>query len=112
MRELINLINENPDLEVVPLVYRDVVENDGASFFGGKILSCEIDEIYEYDGRVFVWSDDDGLDLLEYLWDETELSSSLAHKEESDNEIEKRARTRYEAVKWKKVIVLWIGADE
>ncbi|MGJ8729299.1 hypothetical protein ACRW9N_02405 [Listeria aquatica] len=110
MKELIKLVNENPDLEVVPLVYTDDIE-EGFSFTKGQILRCEIDEIYEYDGRIFVWSEDDGLDLLEYIWDETELSSSLAHKEESDAEIEKRARTRYEAVEWKKVIILWIGAE-
>lgn len=110
MEELIKLMKENPELEVVPIVYTNDID-EGFRFTKGKFLSCEIDDIYEYDGHVFTWSDNDGLDLLEYLWDETERSSFLSDKEESDAEIEISARARFKAVKWKKVIILWIRVE-
>ncbi|EUJ24249.1 hypothetical protein MFLO_15718 [Listeria floridensis FSL S10-1187] len=110
MKELIKLINKNPDLEVVPLVYTEIADYE-FSFVMGKILKCEIDYMCEYDERLFVWSDENGLDLLGYLWDEEERKSFLSDKEEIKGQIEIRARIRYEAIEWKKVIVVWIGAE-
>ena len=60
--EIIKLIEENPDLPVVPMVDSEVVADDGG-YWLGKWGRCEVTEYYN--GREYIhFRDDDEEDVL------------------------------------------------
>ena len=60
--EIIKLIEENPDLPVVPMVDSEVVADDGG-YWLGKWGRCEVTEYYN--GREYIhFRDDDDEDVL------------------------------------------------
>ena len=61
--EIIKLIEENPDLPVVPMVDSEVVADDSYSYWMGKWGRCEVTEYYN--GREYIhFRDDDEEDVL------------------------------------------------
>lgn len=60
--EIIKLIEENPDLPIVPMVDSEVVADDGG-YWKGKWGRCEVTEYYN--GREYIhFRDDDEEDVL------------------------------------------------
>lgn len=60
--EIIRLIEENPDLPVIPMVDSEVVADDGG-YWQGKWGRCEVTEYYN--GREYIhFRDDDEEDVL------------------------------------------------
>ncbi len=45
--KLIELMKENPDLEVLPMVNPDCVEEDSSCYWVAKWSDCSIEEVYE-----------------------------------------------------------------
>ena len=61
--EIIKLIEENPDLPVVPMVDGEVVSDDSCQYWLGKWGRCEVTEYYN--GREYIhFRDDDEEDVL------------------------------------------------
>lgn len=107
---LVKLINENPSLPVVPLVYSEVVCGDGYSYWVGSWCDCDVDEyvcIDKYgENRFYTRGDQDEIEeyFVEKIIDENE---SLP-----DEDVEKLAHEQAEALPWKKAILVYVGTPE
>lgn len=108
--KLMRLINENPSLPVVPLVYREVVCNDEYICWVGSWCDCGVDEyvcIEKYgENRFNTRGDQD--EIEEYFTEEI----SYKDKSLSDEQVEKMAHEQAEALPWKKAILVYVGTPE
>ena len=103
--ELFHLMQENPDLPVVPMVDGEIAGDDCGYWMGywgraavDEFLMCER---YSY---MALKSEDDVFDVLEkYLSDE---------EFEKLPESESECRTHYDALPWTKAIIVYIVAVE
>ncbi len=108
--KLVKLINENPSLPVVPLVYSEVVCDDGYSYWVGSWCDCDVDEYVCIDkcgeNRFYTRGDQDEIEeyFAEKIIDENE---SLP-----DEDVEKLAHEQAEALPWKKAILVYVGTPE
>lgn len=94
--ELFKLMQENPDLPVVPMVDSEVVCDDDCARWTGSWGSAWVDEYVTTDERILFRSDDDVDDVL---------SETLCCEEyESMTDEEKEAA--YDALPWIKAIIV------
>lgn len=103
----IKLVQENPDLPIVPMVAYDVVDDDSYHWWLGSFVDCEVTEyalMEMYTEDRFVTRDDQD-EIEEYFMNE------LLDKDDtlSEEEIERMAHEQAEALDWIKAIVMWIG---
>lgn len=99
--ELFKLIQEHPELPVVPMVDSDIVADD-CGYWLGSWGKASIDEYFvsEQAERVFFKSDNDVFDVLE---------RHLSCEEfEALPETEEECRPIYNALPWIKAIVVYI----
>jgi hypothetical protein len=103
--KLIKLIEENPDLPIVPMVDSEVVADDGG-YWLGKWGRCEVTEYYQ--GREYIhFRDDDEEDVLKdmvgckYYCDQQGRDITVLTDEEWN--------VLYESIPWVKCIVVYIG---
>jgi len=94
--ELFKLMQENPELPVLPMVDSEVVCDDDYNRWTGSWGSASIDEYLAHDGRVFFRSDDDKDDVLGYVLDGEEYIKM------TDEEVE----AAYNALPWVKAIIV------
>ena len=102
--ELIKLIQENPELPIVPMVDSDVVCDDGG-YWMGKWGRCEVTEYYLGRERVH-FRDDDEEDVLNDLVG-CRYSHDLQGRDIYDLSDEEWAKL-YQSVPWEKCIVVYI----
>ena len=109
--KLLRLISENPTLPVVPLVYSEVVGDDGYIYWLGSWRDCCVDEYvcvdtYYGDNHFYTRGDQDELEeyFAEKIFDENE---SL-----SDEDVERLAHEQAEALPWKKAILVYVTTPE
>lgn len=108
--KLVKLINENPSLPVVPLVYSEVVADDGYAYWIGSWGDCYVDEyvcVEKYgENRFYTRGDQD--EIEEYFAEE------ILYKDKSlsDEQVEKMAHEQAEALPWKKAILVYVGTPE
>lgn len=103
--ELLKLIQENPELPVVPMVAGEVVPNDEYGYWLGRWGKAKVDEYLPSDdaeGEIFFKSEDDAYSVLESRLGVEDFGALL------DLEDENELRTRYLALPWKKAIVVRI----
>lgn len=104
VQELLRLIQENPELEIIPMVDTELLTDDWAWVRGwwGK---AEVDEYWEDEAgeRIYLRSRDE-----DEAMDEMMNRIYCAKREDnwSDAILEEKAR---EIIRWKKAIVVWIG---
>lgn len=104
--EIIKLIEENPDLPVVPMVDSEVVADDGG-YWLGKWGRCEITEYYE--GREYIhFRDDDEENVLNDLVGCKYGYDSQGRDIYDLTDAERDAL--YKSVPWIKCIVVYITA--
>lgn len=103
--ELFNLMQENPELPIVPMVNSDVVADD-AGYWLGSWGSSYVDEYFysEQAERYFFKSDDDVFDVLERCLPDEEF--------EELPETEEECRPFYDALPWTKAIVVYINLPD
>lgn len=94
--ELFKLMQENPELPVVPMVDSDVVPDDDCARWTGSWGSASIDEYFTHDGRIFFRSDEDIDDVLSYA----------LNGEEYDETTDEEAEAVYDALPWIKAIIV------
>jgi len=58
IKQLLQLINENPTLEIVPMVSTDCVLSDDNRSWSASWGNAEIDEYYTNDERIYFKSED------------------------------------------------------
>lgn len=97
--ELFKLMQEHPELPVVPMVWYEICA-DGSGYWVGSFGSARLDEYLVTDEKIVFKSDDDVFEALEsYMpYDEFEKLS----------EKESECRPYYEALPWVKAIIAYI----
>ncbi|MED3792405.1 hypothetical protein P4571_08110 [Niallia alba] len=107
--ELLKLIDQNPELPIVPMVDGQLCGDDW-SYYMGKWGQAEIDEVYHEDERVYFKSSDEE-ELIgergEFIFD-NEYPSRKSLTDEEEKIVEKKAEEYVESLPWKKVIVVSI----
>ena len=98
--ELFKLMQENPDLQVVPMVDSDVITQEGWAWYIGRLASAEIDEYLIADGNVYTKSEDDIQEVLEAAYGS--LKAGIMEDEEAERV--------YQQLPWQKAIMLYIRA--
>lgn len=102
--DIIKLIEENPDLPIVPMVDSEVVADD-CGYWLGKWGRCEVTEYYS--GREYIhFRDDDEEDVLNDM-----VGCKYSHDQQgrdiydlTDEEWD----TLYKSIPWTKCIVVYI----
>jgi len=105
-KELLKLIQENPDLPIVPMVDQEIVADDCCTWWLGKWGRCEKTKYYS--GREYVhFYDDDQEDALKDMvgcrYGETPDGRDI-YDDLSDDEW----NTLYESLPWIECIVVYI----
>lgn len=103
INELLNLIKENPDLMIVPMVDSELVADDGFNWWMGSWGKAEVDEIYISDERVHLRSADED-SLIDEICDN--LDNFDDRTAEEAYELAKEEVSQY---KWQKVITVSIN---
>ena len=103
IKELLNLIQENPNLRIVPLVASEIVADDSHCWWCGSWGNAEIDEIYVSDERAYLKSLDFEDLVEEYidLYDEGHPTN--------EEHIEKWAEDKVANLAWERVIIVNIN---
>lgn len=103
--ELFKLMQENPELPVIPFVDAEICGDDYGTYMG-SCCGASVDEyiIEPHYGYVRFKSDDDVFDVLERFLSEEEFNA--LPESESD------CRPIYDALPWKKAIIVNIHEAE
>lgn len=109
-QELLNLIRDNPELPVIPMVAGEVVADDSYPYWMGSWGSSEVTEYYVGREKVHFKSDDIEDVLMDmngcrygYTKDGRDIYDDLT--DEEWDEI-------YNSLPWKKAIVVYIGTPD
>lgn len=102
---LLKLMQENPELPVVPMVDGEIVSGDEYGYWVGKWGSAAVDEYvtstrYAWAGEILFKSDDDVFDVLEKCLPDDEFEKLPETVEE--------CRPVYNALPWTKAIIVYI----
>lgn len=98
---LLRLVQENPDLPVVPMVEGRIAWDDG-DYFMAAFGAAEVDEyiVSRQDDRIYFKSDDDVFDVLEHVLSDEEFDTLPQSEAE--------CRPYFEALPWTKAIIVYI----
>jgi len=102
--KLLQLVKENPTLPVVPLVYSEIVCDDGYAYWLGQFGDCDVSEYACYNERFY--TDREELEEDYYNRHDEEYDSSM-----SDDEITMDIKSKTESM-WTKAIIVWIGLPD
>lgn len=110
VEDLIQLIRENPDMEVMCKVDSDIVADDGYAWWLGKINTRFKPEIEEFstafEERVIFKKDDDYTDWIEEFFDTTDFADV------PDDEWDEFAKKKVDKVaNWQKAIFISITVE-
>lgn len=103
VKELLRLIEENPDLRITPMVDSEIVADDGYNWWLGSFGRAQVDEIYALDERLYIRSADEDT-LVERIYDDMSDRADL-----TDEEFEKMAKEIVAKYAWEKVITVKIN---
>lgn len=105
-QEFLRLVQENPDLPIVPMVNGELVCDDGYNYWLGSFGSSEINEWVCVDDHFYTRNEQDEVEdvLSDRLCDD--------YPELSDEEFFRVIHERLEALPWKKAIIVYIGLPE
>ncbi len=96
--ELFRLMQENPDLPVVPMVYYEVVYDDNFECYLGSWGKARIDEYLITDSQIWFKSDDNVFDVLEETLSYEDYSTLPSTEDEY--------RPIYDELPWVKAIIV------
>lgn len=103
VQELLRLIQENPDLRIIPMVYTECVGDDCHCSWASSWGKARIDEVWFSDEKIYALS----LDFDELVEDEYErLLPENCTDEAYKEKIEKQAEENVNAYDWEKVILV------
>ena len=102
VKELLGLIEQNPDLRIMPMVETEVCASDDFGWWMASWGSISIEEVYVDDERVYIRSLDED-DLIERLVWIDEFIDGL-----SEDEAIKKAENEVNNYKWERVIAVRI----
>lgn len=102
---LLKLVQENPDLEIIPMVDSAVVFNDDHCYWAGSWGRASIDEYWVDDERIYFRSEDED-DLIE---NEVDNIYELYDESTTDKELEEIAKEKINKYNWQKAIIVRIN---
>lgn len=102
IKELLQLISENPELRIAPMVDSEIVGGD-YSWYLGSWGKAKVDEIYVSDERIYLRSEDEET-LVEDLCFGMDNEEGL-----SDDDLYKLAEKEVSEYAWEKVITVSIN---
>ena len=106
-KNLLELIQQNPDLPIVPMVDAEIVNGDDWGRWMGSFGAARVDEYLippqDYEPVIFK-SDDDVFDTLEKVLPGEEFDALPESEEE--------CRKIYDALPWTKAIIVNIGLPD
>ena len=110
-QEFLELVKQNPDLPIVPMVDSDVCCGDEYGWWLGSFGSASIDEYIsiEMRGELRFFTKGEQCEIEEYFAD------NLADERDYDlhaTEIDRIAHEKAEALPWVKAIIVKIGLPE
>jgi len=100
VNHLFELIKDNPDLPIAPLVATECVHDDSYGYWLNKWGSAEIDEYYVEDGRFYL------SDEFEELVDEWIQDNFEEYPNLSEAQLEDLAKEEVKNYKWVKAIIV------
>lgn len=103
--KLLELIQENPELRIIPVVETECVPSDDWSCWLAQFGKAYIDEIYVMDERVYIRSCDEDT-LIDGVITSTDWEGLF-----TDSEITEMAKTIVASYKWEKVILVEINPN-
>jgi len=106
---LLQMIRENPDLPVVPMVSQDVVPDNDYSWYVGEFGMCSIDSYCCDDERMWLKVDDEDEMLDKWADDHEEELEGMTTKE-AEVYINKHGTEWIESLPWIRAIIVWIEA--
>lgn len=104
IKDLLKLIEENPELEILPMVATECVASDDFSYWAAEWGRAEVDEYYTSDERIYFKSDD-----YEELIDEY-FDNLDANIKTDEGEYDEIAKEYVDNLKWIKAIVVHINS--
>ena len=102
---LMDLIKENPNLEILPMVCSEVVFDDSYSTWMGAWGTANIDEYHHSDDRIYFKKLDFEELVEKFIDDNYEEYPNL-----TDEELEKLAEKEVNNLEWTKAIVVNINS--
>ena len=102
VKELMQLIQENPGLEIVPMVEFEVCGSDDFHWWMGSWGKCKVDEYWSDDERIYFKFEDEG-SLVE-----KEIDYGHWNEEMTDDEIREAAEKKVNGYNWVKCICVRI----
>lgn len=111
-QEFLELVKQNPDLPIVPMVDSDVCCGDDYSWWLGSFGSARIDEYVSIEmyGECRFFTKDEQPEIEEYIFDK--ICDEWEGDELSDKEVEQKAHEQAEKLPWVKAIIVYIGLPE
>lgn len=102
---LLELVKENPELPIVPMVDGEIVAGDDFGVWMGAWGSARVDSyVIDQNDMVQFKSDDDVFDVLERCLSEEEFDALP--------ETESECRAAYDALPWKEAIIVDVVAPD
>lgn len=111
-KEFLELIKNNPDLPIIPMVDSEVCCGNEYDYWCGSWTRSEVDEycIFHMRGEERFFSRDEQDKIEEYLADD--FSDFEEYADLSDEEFNKVVKEKIEGLNWTRAIVVWIGLPE
>lgn len=103
LSNLLALMQSHPNLTVVPMVHKEVVENTGHNYWMGSWGAASIDEFIITDEGVVFKNDDDP---------DGELLWSMIDSEKMEAMTIRELEAAYNGLPWKKAIIVYIDLPE
>ena len=103
IKDLLKLIQDNPTLEILPMVNSDCVGGDDYSSWSAEWGKSEVDECYSEDERIYFKSTDYDELVEDYMNDVN------ADEFKNDEEIQKYAEKLVDKLDWTRAIVVHIN---
>lgn len=112
VKEFLELVKANPDLPILPFVDYEVVPGDDYAWWLGSFGISRVGKYVQFSmrGEDRLFTDGEQDDIEEYIADE--LCDAVDCVNMTDEEIEKLAHERAEALPWVKAIIVYIGMPE
>lgn len=108
--KLLKLIQENPDLPIVPMVDADIVADD-SGYWSGKWGHAEIDKYIVHDERIIFYEgkDPDIVGIFERFFDYAECGID---EEMPDSEALPIMKEKIDSLNWTEAIIVYINMPD
>jgi hypothetical protein len=100
---LLQLIKENPDLEIIPMVATDCIFDDSWGYWMAEWSKAKVTKYWCSDERVYQYDEDFDSLVEDWIDENFEKYAGL-----SENELEILAETKVSAYEWTDAIIVYI----